>query len=108
MVSFFVCKGADVLKSCRNRGKFKGRMGRPKKTDYEKLKKERRISFAAADLLAMRDVSIESLDPENVADISSITLSDSPDDTEWLKVLIGQTGNPFFIRINGVITKVFH
>ena len=83
-------------------------MGRPKKTDYEKLKKERRISFAAADLLAMRNVSIESLDPEDVADISSITLSDSLDDAEWLKALIEQTGNPFFIRIDGVITKVFH
>ena len=74
-----------------------------------KQKKRRSIAFPTYEqLMEMRDVPIEEVDPEKVADLEDIDLSDSKDTGEWFKSLIAQTGNPFYMKIGGTLTHVFH
>lgn len=101
MVSFFVW--SDVMEY---RGKFGHRRGRPPKCAYEKFSKN--VTYRTEDLLKMREESIEEVDPDRLEHLEHIKLSDEPDDGAWMKHFISQTGNPYFVKIGGVVTQIFH
>ena len=88
------------------RGKFGHKRGRPTNAAYDKLKKT--ITYKSEELLKMREESIEEVDPDRLENLEHITLSDSPDDTAWMKHFISKTGNPYFVKIGGVVTQIFH
>ena len=106
------------MQRCTNFGRFSGKRGRPTQQELDELalldaemkqKKRRSIAFPTYEqLMEMRDVPIEEVDPEKVADLEDIDLSDSKDTGEWFKSLIAQTGNPFYMKIGGTLTHVFH
>ena len=89
-----------------HRGKFGKKRGRPPKSAYERFTKN--VTYNAEALLKMREESIEEVDPDRLEHLERVTLSDSPDDAVWLKALISQTGTPFFVKIGGVVTRIFH
>jgi hypothetical protein len=89
-----------------HRGKFGKKRGRPPKAAYERFKKN--VTYNADALLQMREESIETVDPDRLEHLERVTLSESADDAVWLKSFISQTGTPFFVKIGGVVTQIFH
>ena len=106
------------MQRCTRHGRFGSRRGRPPQQEVDELavldaemKRKKRKSIAVPtyeQLMEMRKVPIEEVDPEKVVDYEDIDLSDSKDLGEWFKRLIAQTGNPFYIKIDGTLTHVFH
>ena len=89
-----------------HRGKFGHKRGRPPKNAYDKF--NRHVTYKAEDLLNMREEHIEDVNPDRLEHLDRVSLSDSPDDAVWMKHFISQTGNPFFVKIGGVVTQIFH
>ena len=89
-----------------HRGKFGQKRGRPPKKAYEKF--NRHVTYKAEDLLKMREEFIENVDPNRLEDLERIKFSDEADDAAWMKHFISQTGNPYYVKIGGIVTQIFH
>ena len=89
-----------------HRGKFGHRRGRPPKSAYEKFNKN--VTYKSEDLLKMREMTIEEVDPDRLENLERVSLSNEQDDAAWMRQFISQTGNPYFVKIGGVVTQIFH
>lgn len=107
------------MKSTKNRGQFPGRRGRPTKAalaalkqEKERLEAERKANLPVYPMLSYDqlrekfDVDLRTVDPATVTDINDISIPETDSPHEWLRSWITQTGNPFLIKVDGIVVQL--
>ena len=107
------------MKRPENYGKFPGKRGRPRKADIEAMKAEearaeaeRKANLPVYPMLSydelrpLFDVDLRTVDPATVTDINDITMPETSSPYEWLRSWITQTGNPFLIKVDGLVVQL--
>ena len=94
------------MKSTKNRGQFPGRRGK------ERLEAERKANLPVYPMLSYDqlrekfDVDLRTVDPATVTDINDISIPETDSPHEWLRSWITQTGNPFLIKVDGIVVQL--
>ena len=52
------------------------------------------------------DVDLRTVDPATVTDINDISIPETDSPYEWLRSWITQTGNPFLIKVDGIVVQL--
>ena len=107
------------MRRTKNQGQFPGRRGRPSKAavaaleeEKARMEAERKANLPVFPMLTYDqlqekfDVDLRSVDPETVTDINDITMPETTSPYEWLKAWITQTGNPFLIKVDGIVVQI--
>ena len=107
------------MRRTKNQGQFPGRRGRPSKAavaaleeEKARMEAERKANLPVYPMLTYDqlqekfDVDLRSVDPATVTDINDITMPETSSPYEWLHSWITQTGNPFLIKVDGIVVQL--
>ena len=107
------------MRRTKNQGQFPGKRGRPTKAALaaleqakERLEAERKANLPVSPMLSydelrpLFDVDLRTVDTATVTDIDDITMPETSSPYEWLRSWITQTGNPFLIKVDGIVVQL--
>ena len=113
MVSLFFAsmgkpdKRGERMPSCRNRGKFPGRRGRPKKEDVAAIEEQKVFPMTpAGQLKKMAAVDVRDICPDEIGMFTDISLPASLSLHEFFAELISKSSNPFVFVQDGYMVKL--
>ena len=97
------------MSKCKNRGKFPGRIGRPKKSELaalEALEKKNHPMLPREELLKLAAQDIREVDADSIAEFSDLTLPEDLPLWEWMVALVTQSGNPYVFKQDGYLFRI--
>lgn len=66
----------------------------------------RNSDFSQADLTALRQIDVRTVDPDTLADINEVNIDEKLPQEERLKEFVRQIGNPYCYKCGEAIIKV--
>ena len=93
--------------SCKNRGKFGHKMGRPTKAMLEELKDRRIFPMTTrGQLRKLASQDVRDIDPDNVVCFDKLDLPEAGSLWDFMVALITQSGNPFAFKDGDYLYKL--